>query len=372
MNTSKNNSDDNVIKPTVIDLDADQVIDHDAEVKQANSTPAAPKRRRIGLVLPALALVIGLVGGGWLYRDVLQTYLPNDQMQSMAARLLVVEQGNNKIATQLETIARLSSQLKTDVDAIEDATTATQGEAKSLADNLGQTQTTLSALQTQLDETRASLNELANRPVVSDGTSTVALPPDIAVRLANIEKDIASLKAKGGAAVQDSAALAQALSDLKAKVDEGLNFTVENERIARMVPAAAGLDVLQAQAAKGLPNAQGLSAELATIHAALPIQQEAAPAAQNQGWWETITEAVSDLIIIRDAENQDWRVVAEKARAFAEAGDLSEAIATLDEAEGAKPVDLQNWRDKAQARLQLEAAVVSVSDAVTRTLAAGQ
>jgi hypothetical protein len=372
MNTSPSTSDDSVVKPTVIDLDADQVIDHDSVMNDTAATPPAKKRSRNGLVLPSLALIAGVIGGGWLYRDVLQTYLPSDQMAAMATRLNTVEQSNGKLVTQLEAIERLSTQLKTDVDAIEDATTATQGETKTLADGLGKTQSTLDALQSQIAEARTSITELANRPVATEGSSAVALPPDIAMRLANIEKDIASLKATGGAAAQDKAALAQALSDLKAKVESGLSFAGENERIARMVPAATGLDILNTHAAAGLPTAQGLALELSAIQAAMPKPDAASAAPVEKGWWETITDSLSDLIVIRDADNQDWRVVADQARAFAESGDLAQAISVLDETEGTKPVELQGWRDKADARLKLEAAVNAVGDAVTRTLAAGQ
>ena len=49
--------------------------------------------------------------------------------------------------------------------------------------------------------------------------------------------------------------------------------------------------------------------------------------------------------------------MAEKAAAFAEAGDLTQAIAVIDAAEGEKPMALSQWRDRAAARLKLEAAV---------------
>ena len=62
--------------------------------------------------------------------------------------------------------------------------------------------------------------------------------------------------------------------------------------------------------------------------------------------------------------------MAEKAAAFAEAGDLNQAIAVIDGAEGEKPMALTQWRDRAAARLQLEAALAQVSEAVLRQIAA--
>jgi hypothetical protein len=62
--------------------------------------------------------------------------------------------------------------------------------------------------------------------------------------------------------------------------------------------------------------------------------------------------------------------LAEKASAFAEAGDLPQAIALIDAAEGAKPSAISQWRDRAVARLKLEAALDTVSQAVLRQIAA--
>ena len=42
----------------------------------------------------------------------------------------------------------------------------------------------------------------------------------------------------------------------------------------------------------------------------------------------------------------------------------------IDAAEGEKPMALTQWRDKVAARLQLEAALAQVSDAVLRQIAA--
>jgi len=64
--------------------------------------------------------------------------------------------------------------------------------------------------------------------------------------------------------------------------------------------------------------------------------------------------------------------VAEKAIALADAGDLPQAIAAVDEPEGALPAGLQQWRDRAAARISLEAALGDVVAAASRVQAAGQ
>ena len=81
-------------------------------------------------------------------------------------------------------------------------------------------------------------------------------------------------------------------------------------------------------------------------------------------------KSLSGIISIRPIGDTDWRQVADKAAAFAEAGDLTQAISTIDAGEGEKPMALSQWRDRAAARLQLEAAVGQVSEAVLRQIAA--
>ena len=48
----------------------------------------------------------------------------------------------------------------------------------------------------------------------------------------------------------------------------------------------------------------------------------------------------------------------------------NQAIAVIDGAEGEKPMALSQWRDRAAQRLQLEAALSQVSEAVLRQIAA--
>ena len=72
---------------------------------------------------------------------------------------------------------------------------------------------------------------------------------------------------------------------------------------------------------------------------------------------------------VRDIGESDWPQLAEKAAALAEAGDLPQAIDVIDQAEGAKPASLSNWRDRAAGRLALLAALDQVDQAVLRQIA---
>ena len=76
------------------------------------------------------------------------------------------------------------------------------------------------------------------------------------------------------------------------------------------------------------------------------------------------------MITIRTIGETNWPELAEKAAALTETGDLTQAIAAIDAAEDAMPQPLSQWRDRASARLSLEAAVGQVSEAVLRQIAA--
>jgi hypothetical protein len=139
-------------------------------------------------------------------------------------------------------------------------------------------------------------------------------------------------------------------------------------RFAEREMRAAGLQTVGARAAEGLPNAAGLTEELRAAIPALPQPQ--APAAPDNSYLGSLMGSLSSIVNIRTIGDTDWPGVAGQALSFAEAGDLNQAIAVIDAAEGDKPMALVQWRDRAAARLQLEAALAEVSDAVLRQIAA--
>ncbi|NMD09281.1 MAG: hypothetical protein GYA66_15025 [Phyllobacteriaceae bacterium] len=365
------------VNPTVIDLDPDQVTEDtkptsDQTAKGANA-PTAP-RSSSSLRLPAFAatLLIGTIAGGWLYRDALSSYFPSDQVKALGERVDMLGKGHEGLASQMQALDRLSTQLKTDVDALETSVGAAASETKSVTDGLAAARDTIASLETAIAETRVTLQDLANRPAAAGGGSTpAALPSDLATRLASLEQDVAALKAqKSGAA--DTAAISQTLADLKAKIEAGVAFPDEGDRISRLLPAAAGLDVLTGNAAQGLPNAKGLATELAALKPGLPVPETAATPTEESGIWDRMTEAMSSIITIRDAGAINWQQVADKAIAFAEAGDLPQAVAAIDAEEEALPAGLQQWRDRAAARIALEGALAALAQSAGRALAAGQ
>jgi hypothetical protein len=90
------------------------------------------------------------------------------------------------------------------------------------------------------------------------------------------------------------------------------------------------------------------------------------------GFWDRVGGLLSSVITIRDLDAVNWQQVADKAIAFADAGDLPQAIAAVDEPEAALPAGLQQWRDRAAARVALEGALAEIAGAAARVQSAGQ
>ncbi|WP_421693629.1 COG4223 family protein [Aestuariivirga sp.] len=383
-------------RPQVIDLEAEEIRSEagdtpriEDERTQTLPPPPPPRqgqaaRKRNAAAGLIIALILGLLAGGWLYRDLLYGYLPSNQMTALRNQVAALEQNNSALAAEL-------AGLKQNIDATAQAATAagdaaaqagqgaqsTASKLDGLASRLDQTDSKvaaaeekLSAASTDLDSLRKSLSTASSQGGTPASPADSAALAAIGQRIDALEKDVASLKSSAGTSPQAgvTATLSQALSDLKAKVAAGTAYPAEYDRIARMVPAAAGLDVVAAHAADGLPDAKGLAAELRAAIPSLP--QPAAPPAEDDSYFGTFMKSLSGIVTVRPIGETDWRQVAEKSAAFAEAGDLNQAISVIDAAEGEKPMALSQWRARAAARLQLEAALNQVSEAVLRQITA--
>lgn len=374
MTEEKKNDDTDPIKPQVIDLDAEDVTVQEQAPVDPPPVPPAPAAKKAGSAKwIALALLLGVAGGAWAYRDVLSAYLPSDAVAALQARVEVLEANGRTQADQIAVIdqsAGSAGKLAADLaQAVKDSAAAA-GDAKSglaaLSDRIAANEKALAQLRGDLDALRTAASSGSGTGGAVDNAALVALGQ----RIDTLEKDMASVKAgrSNSDAAASTAALSQALSDLKAKVAAGVPYNDEYERIARMVPAAAGLDVLALNADAGLPDAAGLAAELRAAIPALP-QPAAAEAAESDGYLDWAFDMLSGIVTVRDIGESDWPQLAEKAAALAEAGDLPQAIDVIDQAEGAKPAALSNWRDRAAGRLALIAALDQVDQAVLRQIA---
>jgi hypothetical protein len=398
MMSDQNHTGNNPVRPQVIDLDAEEIItepdrprpETGEELRDTQQTAARPHNSRWTALWLLSALLLGLIGGGWLYREALSDYLPSDKMTAMKARLDTLEANGSGMAGEIAALKQAADgaavaageAARSAGDAMAEAKSASAG-LSGLTDlstrldamdaRIAGAETALKTADAELASFRNTLSQAAAAPAGSTAPADVAALAALGLRIDALEKDVASLKSATAQATGDgtasfTSALSQALSDLKAKVAAGTGYAEEHDRIARMVPAAAGLQTVGARAAEGLPNASGLVAELRAAIPALP--QPETPVAEDGSYLGSLMNSLSGVLNVRTIGEADWPGVAGQAADFAEAGDLNQAIAVIDAAEGEKPMALVQWRDRAAARLQLEAALAEVSDSVLRQIAA--
>ncbi len=388
-------------EPQVIELEAEEIKAEEAPGVATSSQPDAaevevesfgsagdhvapppphiPAKRKCGMMRWIIAALIGgAIGGAWLYRDLLSSYLPTAEVTAMNNRLEVLEAKTKTMGDQLLAVSQAAEDAKA---VAASADSAVKSSAAGLADatqridgidaRIASAETLLKTARSDLDSLTRTVAALGT-PTSTTGTGTIdpATLAGLNQRINALEKDLVSLKAATGTSDKTAltTALSQALADLKAKVAAGAPFQGEYDSIARMVPAATGLDVLATYAAQGLPTPAGLAKELRDTIQVLPQPETPQPSSGGYGDW--LLESLSGIITIRTIGETNWPELAEKAATLSETGDLTQAIAAIDAAEGTKPVPLSQWRDRATARLSLEAAVGQVSEAVLRQIAA--
>jgi hypothetical protein len=193
----------------------------------------------------------------------------------------------------------------------------------------------------------------------------------LAARIAALEADVAALKSQGGDKdARMATLLSQSLADLKAKLAAGVSYEEELRRIASLVPAAPGIDKLEALAQSGIPTSAMLASEARQIADGLLPPAVAPPGKEDGGsYWDLITGTLGQLVTIRVVGVTDWRDIAVRASEAAGEGNLQEAI-DLIKGEDEMPSALRIWRDKAESRLRAEAALEDLSQAVLRQIAA--
>lgn len=359
------------VKPQVIDLAAEDVTEVKPEAPEAPlPPPVAKKRRSFTWAVPVL--VIGAIAGGWLYRGVLASYFPTSETTELRNQIGALEANDkalqdrlNAMVSSIDAVNTTAATLDQQIKATQKAFAETSGTIAGYDARLAASEAAVAALKSDIE----SLRNTVSLGGTGGGADSAALAA-LGQRIDTLEKDMASLKSatpKPGEQSQ-SAALSQSLADLKAKIAAGTPFQAEYDRIARMVPAAPGLDVLAQHAAMGLPTAPGLAQELRDLIPALPAPEQ--PVEESSGYLDSFWDGLTSIITIRDIGAADWRAVAGDAAKLADSGDLTGAIAAIDNAEGAKPAGLTQWRDRAASRLKLEAALEETAGAVLRQITA--
>jgi len=353
------------LKPQVIDLEAEDVVMEETKASETPPPPSPPKKSGFPAAWLAIAVVGGAIAGGWLYRDVLSSYLPSNELVTAQTRIDVLEAQSKTLTEQLASIAATSGQLSAEIQGATEKSSAALSASAAVEKRLAAAESATQAARAELEKLKSAVASGGASGATVDSSALAVL----AQRLDVLEKDVASLKTVSAPTDQSTvtATLSQSLSDLKAKIAAGAPYRAELERISRMVPAAAGLDTLSANANEGLPTAAGLAAELTGLIPLLPKPEIALPSSENS-YLDSFWDAMKNVITIRRIGDTDWPDLAAKCAALAESGDLAQAIERIDAAEGAKPAALSGWRDRAAARIAIEAALEQTSQAVLRQI----
>ncbi len=305
----------------------------------------------------------------------LANYFPTSATAELANRVGAIEANDKALQERLNAMVASIDAVNTTTSHLDQQVKEAQSVMKESTQKIDAFEARIASSEQIIANLRGDLENLGSAVSAGGagggaGSADAAALAAIGQRLDALEKDVASLKSgavpPGGQS--QAAALSQTLADLKAKIAAGAAFQGEYERIARMVPAAPGLDVLAQHAAKGLPTAPGLATELRDLAPSLPAAEQ--PAAGDGGYLDSIWDSLTSIITIRDIGTADWRALASEAAGLADGGDLTGAIARIDDAEGAKPTGLTQWRDRAAARLKLEQAVEETAGAVLRQITA--
>ncbi len=383
--SAKKSSGESSAKPHVIDLGPeDVVVQPDApdmeQVPKAETTgensAAAPepshRRSRTSFALPLAALALGLVGGGWIYRDYLSSYFPANTVTELSTRLAAMEQSAKTGADSSAALQQQVSGLQTEVQKVNQATATTvQGIEKlntaeqQISARLQSAEAAMASAQKDVKDLKSTIANLTVIPGTGTPTDSAALN-DLRQRIETVEKELAAIK-NAKPEISPAAKLTQAMSVLRQKVNAGAAFGSELKELKSLEPDLPNLPQLEAQSLVGMPNATMLADELLAITNKLPTITTDAPPDNSYGSW--IAEQLSGLITIKTVGEPDWQALAKQTASTAATGNLAQAVTELEAAGGTMPPELQAWRDRANARIMLDDTVAKLSGAVMQRIA---
>jgi hypothetical protein len=351
----------------IIDIDPDHVIDNN--VADTPIAPAKPKRSYGIYGAAVAALALSAFAGAWLYRDVLATYFPSDQLHAMALRVDAVELANQQTAKKLDFVVGLTDEIKSQLGAAQSAAEDARKLATNLKADTSDSKAKFAALEKSLGLATAAVDELKGK--VSSGATTIVSgdTSGLTARVDKLEKDFTSLQELNASAKVESSQLSQSYADLKAKIASGSEYQMELKAIGAIVPAAEGLDVLGPDAAKGILTTQVLSERLKNF-AATTVKTTEAPVEKDDSWWGKTTGLFSGLITIRNTAVVDWAQLALQGSELVQNDKLGDAVKLLEQNLDSMPEALQDWRIAANKRIAANLALEQLGRAVARQIAA--
>jgi hypothetical protein len=351
----------------IIDIDPSTVVEND--VKDAPHVKPRKKRRYSIFGLGTGALLLSAIAGAWLYKDVLATYFPSDQMHALQIRIDAIEQGDKQLAQKLNAVVGLTDEIKSQLGAAQAAAEDARkqaGEANVVASG---SQTKIAELEKSIGLALSSVDELKNK--IANGVPVAGSvdTSGLSARLDTLEKSISDLNITKTDAQTQNSKLSQTYADLKAKIAAGSEYGAELKSISAIIPAAEGLDILTNDAPKGIPTLAALSGALKAF-AGQATKPAETPVVQDESLWGKTTSMFSGLITIRNTGEVDWAPAALQGAALVDDGKLSDAVILLEQNLNVMPQAIQEWRIAANKRIAADQAVEQLGRAVTRQITA--
>ncbi|MDE2444921.1 MAG: hypothetical protein KGO94_02005 [Alphaproteobacteria bacterium] len=356
-------------KDNIIDIDPASVVDNEPPPVPEGTIPK-PMSRKFGVIgLATLAVLTSALAGGWIYRSSLSSYLPSDQMLALSARVDGLETAAKTSGKKIDAVVGFSDEFKSQLNAAVAQAAEAKMQAAANATEIAAAKSKLQTLEKGITDASSALRDVRAQLAASPAGTTSPEQLGLAARLDKIEKDLASLHSAATDSRPSAASLSQAMAELSAKVASGAPFEAEISQLARLIPSAEGLDILQSNAVYGAATSQQLIETLQSAANDLSTPHQQAATIDNS-WWGYAGSLMSNLVTVRTAGTPDWAALAQRCVASLKNGKLTDAVALLNQNLEALPKPLQEWRLMAAKSLATAQALDKVKGAVARDVAA--
>jgi hypothetical protein len=212
---------------------------------------------------------------------------------------------------------------------------------------------------------REDVDRLAARPAPAELTAAPTALSALEARLRALETASSPAPATPAQSPRDPAAARAALSDILTASERGAPFIAAYERLTTALPGVTDTGALSTLAVTGAPTLGTLLAEFPAMQSA--VLAAGGPQARSDGW-DWARKAAEGLVSVRrtDADGLSALSRLDGAQARLRAGDLAGAVGLLRPLTGAEAQAAAPWLARAQARLNLDAALQAISLTVSR------
>jgi hypothetical protein len=354
--------DDGPVKPQIIDATA-EVLPGDAPMQSepenrpresaesAYVPPPSSARKGRSWTLPLAALIAGALGGGWLYRDVIASYFPSDQVSALQARNAELQASISQLTSESGALKSAVNDIATGLQTGQQSSETLTASQKSSDARIARLGNDMVAITKRIDQLQTDMASSAT--AVVPGSPDASALKNLVDRVTRLEAELANLQTAKTTASADMTNVAA----LNKRASAGESFAAELATVSHLiVPDETSL--LEQAASSGLDSASSLIAALPSL---APAGTAASTqVAEERSWYENM---LSDFITITPIGERDWKSILVRAEDEGKTGGLSAAIANLDAAEkdGALPANISAWRDKARQRVALDAVLQRMS-----------